>query len=310
MPRVRRDFFAEALPAREMPEREFVLPPAGQWPPEALAKRHIEIGDLAFERGYRQRGYSLKDRKFPNFRKCVDRGYKQEISLGKFSPEEKATWETFGGCDLSCKDRPGNAIFLLSVTPQAMFIPRLIRTGAWTSPEMAAQIQVIENRLRPRIWTVETNAYQSAMVEWPLAAQNGILLPDGSRVELTFATKVRSFQTTQVNKVDPEFGVGAMDIGFMDFAWLIPMGDLPTQLHPEGHDAVCPACRWIKEMELYPHAKTTDLVMACWFAWETALRYCTYLRPQEKTRDKPMPRTRKTSKRAQRGRRSISALFD
>lgn len=279
------DMFADMLPIDRSPDKVETLPTATMWPPEALKARHRLINDLAFERGFRQRPFSDSDRRFPHFgplvEACRAKGYKL-AKLGSGPKRSKKSWDTAVGVDLSGDKRPGNAIFALSVTPDRYFIPRVIRVGAWKSPELAAQCQMIDNRLRPMLWVVENNGYQRALLEWALAARGGLRLEDGRKLKLTWTNRLVAF-TTGRNKVDPDVGIAAMDIEFSNGSWLLPMGDLPVESHPDG-SCPCAACRWIREMKSSPNCETNDIEMACWFAWEALLRRSKHCRPLRETK--------------------------
>lgn len=274
----RTDPLLEILRPQVVPEREEMLPPVSWYPVEAYRAKRVAMGEVGFNRGFRQVPYSDEDRFFPNFIKTVNASRQANLSVAGFPRQERLRWESFAGVDLSSDSRPGTAIFALSVMPDTRKIVRSVRVGKWDSPETAYQIQMVDNMLRPRIWAVENNGYQRALLEWAAAAGPEGLLRGGKRIPLTFVNRLRPF-TTGRNKADPETGLRGMDIEFDSLAWVIPMGDLPEEDHPET--CRCPACRWMYETRLYPHAPTTDMVMAAWFAWETAIRFSRYLAPAE-----------------------------
>jgi len=251
-------------------------------------KRRQEIGAIAFARGFQQRAYSQEDLWFPNFRYCCDAN--EKVSLRDFPAKEKVLWETFAGVDLSSDRRPGTVIYLLSVRPDRKFVPRVIRAGKWTAPETIAQMEEVDQVHRPRIWRVENNAYQQSLIDISQSlGEGGLKLPDGRVVNVSFASRLLAF-TTGAQKADPMRGLPAMDVEFANVGWAIPMRD--REGHPEA--CSCGFCRWLREMERYPHL-TDDTVMACYFAWDTALTYSKYLQApvvqerRELSREEPEP---------------------
>lgn len=273
------DPFLDALRPSRAPERVTSYPTVPWYPAWKLRKKRAAMTEVGFNRGFRMIAFADEDRFFPHFEMCVDASKQMGedpagLKMRDFSAADRRTWDTYAGVDLSSDNRPGNAIFVCSILPDTRYITRSIRVGAWDSPETCWQLQQIDNTFHPRIFAVETNGMQKALIEWAAAAGPKGLYRGGRYHRLTWPNRVRAFVTGR-NKADPETGLRGMDILFENLAWLIPMGDLPEAKHQAG--CQCDACRWMYELRLYPHAPTTDIVMAMWFAWETSIRNSPYL---------------------------------
>jgi hypothetical protein len=110
---------------------------------------------------------------------------------------------------------------------------------------------------------IEANSYQAGLyqaVEHKMA-ETGQLFP------------IEPHYTTRTNKPDPEVGVASMSTWFEKGAVHIPWGDAHSQRRMQ---------QFVDELIMYPDSRTTDTVLAFWFAWkslqESAPKFGTYNR--------------------------------
>ncbi len=216
------------------------------WDEAALRKRCEQIGRRAFDRGFRQQPLSDDEMLFQ--RAHIEAAYDYTLTSRDLAPND---WITYAGVDLAGTDRPGNVIFVLGVAPDGTRVPLEIQAGGWTSPETARRIVEMNRRWRPQIIAVENNAYQQSLLDW-------MSLLDVRDVP------VRPF-TTGAAKSHLAIGLPSLAVEFERGAWRIPMG---LRHHEESCD--CATCAWIQEMLTYPLGRSSDRLMACWFAREAA----------------------------------------
>lgn len=269
------DPILKIFPPTEAPPREERLPVLSFYGTARLRAQRKAMQEAAYKRAFEATAFADKDLYFPHFQTCMD--YYKGTSLNDWSPAEKALWWTVAGVDLSSDKRPGTVIYVMSVLPDTRKITRLIWRGQWDSPTICRMIQRVDDKLRPRIWAVEDNGFQRSLREWARALAVSGLKIGGKNVLMTWSRRVRAF-TTGANKTDPETGLRGMDLDYENFGWIYPGADAPAEFHPEGHQ--CPGCVWKEESRLFPHHKRTDSVMSQWFAWETAISRCPYLKPR------------------------------
>ncbi len=230
-------------------EREpFKISLWGKWDHEALGEKKRTLGRIVYARSYEGKVMSDEDRIFPDFEAAKSKKRIREV-------RDEST-QMFVGVDLSGKKRKGNVIWVGGVTPEGKRFPIDIRRGNWSSTEVADQMQIVENLYRPRLYVVEDNGYQSALVDWIKRSSSGY----------SFTHKIKAFTTTGANKMNELLGLPALNVEFANDRWIVPMGDLDE--HPPGCD--CGLHTWIASMEDYPFSSETDTVMACWFFWNAA----------------------------------------
>ncbi len=232
-----------------MPNDRVELPPIESWfSPEVLEPL---VGTRQFARGMRQEAVTEGELEFPSLKSC----YQSALVLGEV---QRRRLPCYAGVDLSSPTRPGNAIVTVALTPVGIRIPVDVRYGSWKSPETAAQMSAVDQAHVVETFTVENNAYQQSMIDWPQA----------DKTRFPWWTKVES-HTTGKNKADPQYGVGGMEVEFKNKAWAIPSGEW------EGHASTCACawCEWKRQMEMYPRGAQTDFVMATWFAFTAVTRH-------------------------------------
>jgi len=219
-----------------------------KWHKKALVKKcgTTEYSKRSFDLGFRLKPLSASDMTYPSFRNCIEYG----ISPSQVVDHKR--WIFYTGVDLSSKKRKGNVIFTMGFNPITKIkIPVEIRKGAWTSPEVARQLAEVDRIYGPDILMVETNALQTALVEWIQECSS----------EYIFWDRVGSYQT-QGNIKRSEAGLPRLETEFSNHSWRVLM----DSKHPADCD--CGFCSWINEMSSHPHNTDADCVMACWFAAE------------------------------------------
>ena len=166
-------------------------------------------------------------------------------------------WRFCCGVDLSGTGREGNVIFTGAVDAAGMRVPVEIRCGKWSSPELARQLDAVDERYSPEIILVENNGYQQAFRDWAAADRQAHL----------WTGRVLPF-TTGKNKADVTHGLPGLEIEFENGVWRIPHREFASHGAACDHGSngeACGWCRWADEMSQYPYVGNDDTVMACWF---------------------------------------------
>jgi predicted phage terminase large subunit-like protein len=118
----------------------------------------------------------------------------------------------------------------------------------WTLPQMVERILDAHQKIELQSTQIEANAFQIGLQEAVMQKMN----------ERGMAYTVEPHYTSRTNKPDPETGVSAMSPWFEQGKVHIPWGD-PHSQRVMG--------QLVDELVTYPDARTTDTVMASWFAW-------------------------------------------
>ena len=226
------------------------------WNTEKLKKQLRLIGSRSFERGYRQKAYSDEERMFPSsdmiFRKDVDRSV--------VMPD----WPRVMGVDPFGQKV---VIFQIAIHPTTyQRYPYKIWRGEWKPKETIRLMKRIQEEDQPRLWVVENNASQVAIVEWAqeVGGSEMVILPF----------------TTGRQKADPVMGLPSLDVEFANGSWVVPMAGVdPT-------DSENTFNIWRDELSVFPMGEKADTVMAMWFARE-GVRFLT----REKTEADYPPET-------------------
>ena len=215
-----------------------------KWNKERLEKRRVEVGETAFQRGFRNIAYSDRDLMFPN----VDR----HIVWGKtYSDYILQHFPRFAGVDLSGKSRKGNAVVVIGVIPQTgQRVLIDVQRGDWTSTQTAERIAMIVEQYRVNLVKVENNAYQQSLIDW---------MSVGKYKGVPIAS-----HTTGLNKSHPEYGLPGMAAELERGGWIFPIE------REHDSDCACGVCVFLSELRSYPLGLNTDTVMAWWFAREAA----------------------------------------
>jgi hypothetical protein len=220
-----------------------------KWNKAALKKKYgsTTVSQRSFDRGFRQKAITSSDLMYPSFASCIEYGVKPKDIL---DPDYTMYYT---GVDLSSSKRAGNVIFTLAYNfKNNVKIPVDIRSGPWTSPRVADELNEVSMLYSPEVITVETNSQQATLVEWIQRQSN----------EYTFWDRIWSYETLG-NIKRSEVGLPAMEVEFSNRGWRI----LIEEKHHE--ECECGFCLWILEMNSYPFSTTNDHLMACWFCRES-----------------------------------------
>lgn len=219
----------------------FNIPLWDQWPKEKLIKRYNEIGQRAFNRGYRQDALSDEDRTFP----CYEKVFKYGVGVRDIVRPE---WPRVGGMDPFGKFV---VIFTLALSPDGRRYPIEIRRGKWGPTKAVLQLIDAYNTHHHQLICVENNAAQDAIRQWALE-KGGASMP------------LKPF-TTGSNKADIMVGLPGMAVEFENDSWIAAMGEVQHQ-----PDCACGFCIWKRELSEHPVGEAADTVMASWLAREAA----------------------------------------
>lgn len=208
---------------------------------EAMKTRLNEIGEAAFNRGFRQMGVTDGELSFRHFAQCIVRGVEPPKAVHHYI-----------GVDLSGEQRKGNVICVVGTDNINNKWVADIQSGNWSSPETAEMIAQLNSKYIPHVIMVENNAYQQSLIDW-MSTKDYRGLP------------IQPF-TTGKQKVSETIGLPALDVQFERGMWKFYLPD---------HDVSCKCafCQFAKEMKYYPIAETSDSVMAFWFAERGSVMY-------------------------------------
>jgi hypothetical protein len=210
-----------------------------KWPKEVLIKRYREIGQRAFNRGFRQQALSDEDKTFPSANSI----FRTDLSI---SDVVHSSWMRVVGIDPFGQ---WVVLFVLALSPEGRRFPIEVRRGKWQPKETVDQIIDTFRIHRPQLMVCENNASQDAIVQWAL--EKGHQIP------------ITPF-TTGSQKVNPEMGLPGMEVEFANGSWICAMG------HEHPPDCSCGFCVWRRELNEHPLGVAADTVMASWFAREGA----------------------------------------
>lgn len=241
------------------------------WNPEFLLTKKRN-NPRAFRRAYQHIGYSDSERTFK------ESAIRESIKMGG---EQPRSGPCVIGVDISGKKRAGNAIVVVQLTGERRRVAS-VEVGDWSSPELARRISAAHQTYKPRMVVVENNAYQDALIDWMKSAGFG-------HIDITPFT-------TGKQKADEEMGLPGLAAEFERGIWELPF----EEGHVIGMGCPCSRCQLVEELVDHPFGKSTDLVMATWFA-RYACQQTNMASEIEFTQGKPLPR--RGDRRDHRGRR-------
>lgn len=228
-----------------------------QWPPERLEAKRIELGDLEYNRQFRNIPLGEASGHFPIelVREC-QRLWQDppEWWYGQYSPDA-FSWGVLG-LDLGASAHStGNesSIFVLGLGADGFKRPLHIRSGHWVGTDLLCEVIGVHRMHRNgvREWAVETNAAQlhvAAMLQ-----DADIMRAAGATYEEAAGFSVYGIYTT-VSRDQPRWGIKSMAPEMQALKWRIPRGQAEVE-------------RWIEEMKHYvPQEHPGDRLMASWFA--------------------------------------------
>ncbi len=242
-------------PNPETGEMEATFP---QWYPiSRLEEQRAALGPRAFERQYMLKAISPDERFFNEaiIEKCLE-----DWEIGE---HVHVDWPRYGGIDFaqSMKKKASySVIFTVAVDPaNGRRHPVEIIRAKMRPTELKKTIIDADARHHWVRAFVENNAAQDILVEW--------LGEDASHVP------VEGYYTGS-NKWDPDIGLPRLVTQMSQGGWVIPItkdhrrrADRLTQvLDPDLDTSHCVVCAWKMELEKFPAAATSDILMAQWFA--------------------------------------------
>lgn len=230
-----------------------------RWPWKRLMQKKAAVGTLNFNKRYRniavdasrmtfkeeyvRGGYVGKD-SYPG---CLDRTY----TVGDFV----GTWRKAAGFDPAV-GTGRTAKFCAHVTlgqgscrdhERCYWVIDLER-DQWTLPQQVELVIAQHQKYQLMSSQVEANSYQAGLNQ----------SIDLKMSELGVALKVDPHYTTRTNKPDSELGVQSMAPWFERGQVHIPWADAFSQRRMK---------QLVEELIMFPDGRTTDTVMAFWFAW-------------------------------------------
>jgi hypothetical protein len=243
------------------------------WPWKRLMKKKASMGTLDFNKRYRNiavdksrqvfkeeyiKGGYIGETRFPG---CLDRDY----VVGDFDPG----WPRYIGFD-PATGGTRHAKFCAHIT-LAVGACRDHEKCLWVVDILRNQMSLIQ-QVDLILSQHEKYGAMTSMVE-ANSYQQGLLDAIKARMDDTgTAFRIEPHVTNRVNKVDPELGVQSMVPWFENGKVHIPQGN------PESLGKMK---QFVDELIEYP-GRTTDTVMAFWFAWRAATeggpRYTSYNR--------------------------------
>lgn len=243
-------------------EEEHVTLWPDRWPWRRLMELKAEMGTLDFNKRLRNiavdpsrmvfreeyvKGGYIKDVKYPG---CIDRDYR----VGDFDP----AWPRYAGFDPAIGTYR-TAKFCAHVTiavgsctehERCYWVVDLIRDQM----SLTQQVDLIlsqHEKYENFVSRIEANSYQAGLLD----ACERRMKEEGQ------AFNLEPHYTTRMNKPDPELGVQSMSPVFENGQVHIPQGN------PESKRKMN---IFLDELIQYPSGRTTDTVMAFWFAWRAA----------------------------------------
>lgn len=215
----------------------------GKFDAEELRSRCVDMGERAFNLGYRQDALSDHEKTFPSFEQCVRFGLDRHAIPCAFHVIT---------VDLSTTKRPGNWISVWGVTADGQKILKELRRGAWKSPETLRHMAELQLKYDAVRVLVETNAYQESLLSWANE-------PEIRRKYPSLWPKLKAHDTQGNTKSDLEIGVPGLELEFENQSILIA----PEERCELGCD--CTWCEYRYQFIGYPHHKEFDAVMVTWF---------------------------------------------
>jgi hypothetical protein len=235
-----------------------------KWSREELVDRRCKTGEASFARGYRNIPWNDTDLLFKHFDDCLDCDTSVEEWVEHAKKKQIAGRQvSFAvGVDLSGAKRPGNVVFVAgTIEGENKIVPVDIRTGNWTSPQLADVIKDVYMTWKPTIIYVENVALQEMLLEWiRLQMEQGRFIP----------MPIEGFMTGK-QKSDPLVGLPGMEVEFKNKMWQICWKSFDSH---DKESCLCEWCRWRKTMKQYPFSGDTDIVMSSWFTREAMRKYC------------------------------------
>lgn len=230
-----------------------------RWPWKRLMQQKVKVGTLSFNKRYRN--IAVDESRMVFKQEYVEGGWigkdhyqgvlDRNLRVGDYSE----SWRRAAGFDPAIGTSK-HAKFCAHVVlgqgsckehDRCYWVIDLER-DQWSLPQQVELILRKHAEYGLMTSQVETNAYQAGLLE---AIQQKM-------VERDIALKIDPHYTNKTNKPDPELGVQSMAPWFERGAVHIPWGDAYSQRKMR---------QLVDELVMYPDSRTTDTVMALWFAY-------------------------------------------
>ena len=243
-------------------EQKVTLWPS-QWPWHRLMEKKAELGVLDFNKRYRNiavdesrqvfkeeyiRGGWIGEEKYSG---CVDREYE----IGVYDE----SWPRFTGFDPAIGTKQAKFSALITIARgsckehESCYWVVDLHRAQMTAPHQRDLIFQELEKYSPAVCMIETNGYQAGLYQ----------IIKEKMEEQNKSWNVEPHFTSRGNKPDPVLGVESMAPWFQNGKFHIPFGNA----HSREKIQV-----FIDELIGYP-GKTTDTVLACWFAWRAAQQH-------------------------------------
>jgi hypothetical protein len=240
------------------PDKHLTLWPA-RWPWKRLMQQKVKVGTLSFNKRYRNIAVDESRMVFKEeyvrggwigktrYAGCLDKNYR----VGDYSDN----WRRAAGFDPAIGTSK-HAKFCAHVVLAAgsckdhdrcYWIVDLER-DQWSLPQQVELILAKHQKYGLLTSQIEVNGYQAGLFE----------AVDQKMRQSDIAYRIEPHYTNRVNKPDPELGIQSMAPWFERGAFHIPYGDAFSQNRMR---------QLVDELVMYPDSRTTDTVMALWFAW-------------------------------------------
>jgi len=225
-----------------------------KWNEQALREKRASMGAREFDRGYRQRAISDEDLFFKS--EWIDAALDRNLSVPDTVTKD-SFWYKFprdAGVDLAIATADKEAAYFVvfgvcTTRDWHRWAMTMHFSRGLTFGQQTAVIMEFQDRYKFDIVTVESNAYQEALVRH--FTEEGA----GGRVPVT------GFHTGRIQKVDVELGIPGMAVEFEQGRWHIPYGDARSRRIMEP---------FIEELRTYPTPGShDDAVMASFLARES-----------------------------------------
>jgi hypothetical protein len=242
-----------------------------RWPPERLAEKRVDFGELEYRRQMELLPYDEAARRFRGewLDGCLLRG--DGVPTYQELPDELPPGSfVVHGVDLGVGLLAHNdvsTIFSVFVHPNDDRQVIRVQGGRWKGREILTRMEGTHDAFGG-MFIVENNAAQDFIVQF--ARELEVTLP------------VARF-TTGRNKADPSFGVESLAAEMEAARWIVP--NVGARCHGDAVHGECDedVREWLCEMLRYePGAHTGDRLMASWFARELARRVRRSLRRRER----------------------------
>ncbi len=228
-----------------------------KWTSEILVEKYNSMGQRRFDQAYRNTPYSLADRTFQNFEKCL----LYNVSVKDLIKDGDEVC-VFTGCDVSGKKRRGCCLFTLAVVNGKYRVVLDIQVFPGGSMNLRKEVEIAYKRWH--VWCGVARAARSLFIVEDNATQDYAV---DAVSEVGVPINVITYTTDAASKRSAEMGLPNLDIEYVNGNIVAPMAE-----HDHRSDPACQCgfCLWIRESTGHPFYETSDTVMAMLFAKSAA----------------------------------------